>query len=108
MSSVPGTSRPESILPITYSGKIHPKRVGRQTSALLGSVVGCFLGDRNVVDVALAEAGRGNPDQFRVPLQLNDRLAPAVAHPGAQAADQLVDQPRDAAFVGDAAFDAFG
>ncbi len=47
-------------------------------------------------------------DQLRVALQRRDVAAAAVAHAGAQAADQLVDHGGDAALVRDAAFDALG
>src|SRR6266853_4839417 len=75
---------------------------------LLRSVIRRFLRDRDVVHVALAEPGGGDANHLRVALQVRDVLAAAVAHPGTQAADQLVNHRGDAAFVRDAALDAFG
>ena len=72
--------------------------------ALLGAVIRRFLGDRDVVHVRFAEAGGRDANQLGLALQLGDRRAAAVAHAGAQAADQLVDHRGDAAFVRDASF----
>src|SRR6202008_1232560 len=49
-----------------------------------------------------------NPNQFRAPLQLGDGGGAAVAHAGAQAADQLMDHCGDAALVRNAPFDSLG
>src|SRR5881628_66082 len=75
--------------------------------ALLGPVVWCFFGDRDVVHVALAEAGGRDANQLRFALELRDRAAAAVAHPRAQTADELMDHGGDAAFVGDAPLNPF-
>src|SRR5262249_44840411 len=75
---------------------------------LLTSVVRRFLGDDDVVHVALADAGRRDANELRFFGQLLDRPAATVAHAGAKAADQLVDHRSQAAFVRDTAFDAFG
>src|SRR6185503_8748393 len=66
-----------------------------------------LFGDGDVVDVALARAGGGDADQARLALQRRDVPGAAVAHPGAQPADQLVHHRGDAALVGDAPFDPF-
>src|SRR3990170_2428772 len=77
------------------------------TSGLFRSIVRSFLRNRHVVHVALAHAGRGNANQPRVALQRRDVLAAAIAHAGPQTTDELIDEPRDAAFVRHAALDAF-
>src|SRR5262249_31047170 len=76
--------------------------------ALLRSVVGRFLRDGNVVDVAFTESCRGDANELRFALQLADLGAPAVAHARAQTADELVNHRADATLVGDATLDAFG
>ena len=77
------------------------------TRILLRSVVRRFLRDRHVVHVALAEAGLRDLDEPRFLLQRGNVGAAAIAHAGAQPADELVNHRRHAALVGDAAFDAF-
>src|SRR5476651_1042974 len=69
-------------------------------------VVRRLAGDRDVVDVALAQAGRGDADEAAVALHLSDGAAAGIAHRGAQTADQLVDDVADRALVRDAALDA--
>src|SRR4029453_7438879 len=66
------------------------------------------LRDRDVVHVALAEAGVGDADDLRIALQVGNRRRAAVAHAGAQAAHQLVHDHRHAALVLDASLDALG
>ena len=72
------------------------------------SVVGGFAGDGDVVDVGFAEAGACDAAEAGVVLEVLDVGAAGVAHAGAEAADELVDDGADGAFVADAAFDAFG
>src|SRR5207302_3127780 len=67
-----------------------------------------LAGDRDVVDMALAQPGIGDPDKAAVALHLGDRAVAGVAHRRAQAADQLVDDVADRPLVGDAALDTFG
>src|SRR5262245_23146087 len=69
--------------------------------ALFRAVVRRFLRDRDVVHVALAEARGRNPNELRLVLKLRDRRAAAIAHAGAEAADELMDHGGDAAFVRD-------
>ena len=71
-------------------------------------VVGGFSGYGDVVDVAFAEAGAGDAAEAGVGLEVLDVGAAGVAHSGAEAADELVDDGGDGAFVADTAFDAFG
>src|SRR5213593_373325 len=77
----------------------------RVRSRLLRAVVRCLFRDRDVVHVALAEAGRRHANQLRVALQLGDVGAAAVAHSRAQAADQLMNHRGHAALVRHAALD---
>src|SRR5262245_18911023 len=75
---------------------------------LFHPVVGRFLRNLDVVDVALASASGGDPNELGLSLQLRDRGAAAITHAGAKTAYQLVDHGGDAAFMGHAALDAFG
>src|SRR5690606_21072175 len=59
-------------------------------------------------DVAFAHAGVGDADELRSGAHLVDRAAAGVAHRGAQAAGELVQDRDDRALVRHAAFDAFG
>src|SRR5436853_120228 len=74
---------------------------------LFESVVRSFLGDDDVVRVALAHAGGADLQEARLGAELVERAAAAVAHAGLQAADELMDVEREAALVGNAALDAF-
>src|SRR6185436_1152472 len=80
----------------------------RRMARLFYAVVRGFLRNRDVVHVALAEAGVGDADDLRVALQIGNRRRAAVAHAGAQAAHQLVHDHRHAALVLHASFDALG
>src|SRR5580693_9702899 len=61
--------------------------------ALTGVVVGRLDGHRDVVRVALFEAGRGDPDELRLLQHLDGRRA-GVTHRGPQTPGQLVDHRR--------------
>src|SRR4030095_17145571 len=61
----------------------------------------------HIVDVTLADARRCDPDELGFALQLRDRAAAAVAHPGLQPSHQLMDDGLGAAFVCDPSCDAF-
>src|SRR5712691_4803948 len=69
------------------------------------AIVRRVLRDRDVVRMALAQTGAGDPDEARG-LQRLDRLRAAVAHRLAQAADELVDDRLDRPLVRDAALDS--
>src|SRR5476649_1588433 len=75
---------------------------------IAGTVVRRFLGDLHIVNMRFAHAGRGDFHELGLVAQLVYRRAAAVAHGLAYAADHLEDDSQHAAFVGDAAFDAFG
>src|SRR5215471_6980049 len=80
---------------------------GRLKAALFHPVIRRFLRDLHVMNVALTRAGRCNPNQLRLPLELGNRGAAAVPHPCAQAADELVNHRRKASLVRDTPFNAF-
>src|SRR5579884_3777278 len=69
------------------------------------AIVRRLFGDRDVVRVRLAQAGRRDADEARV-LHLTDRRGTAVPHRLAQPSDELVDDGPQRALVGDATFDA--
>src|SRR5580704_12853250 len=71
-------------------------------------VVGGFAGDRDVVDVALPQAGEGDAAEPRVFLQLTDGAAAGVAHAGLQSADELVHHVADRPLVADTALHPLG
>src|SRR5947209_4906165 len=58
-------------------------------------VIGSFAGDGDVVDVALAQPGPGDPHEGAVLLHLPDCPGPGIAHCSPQSADQLVDDVAD-------------
>src|SRR5207245_10696557 len=68
----------------------------------LGPVVGGFLGDDHVVDVALAQTGLGDLNEAGLLLHLGDGAAPTVSHAGAHPTDPLVHHSRAPARAGDA------
>src|SRR5688572_13115844 len=78
------------------------------TPNLFHSIIRGFLGDGHVVDVALAGAGGRDANELRAALELGDGRGAAIAHAGAQAADELMNHRRDAALVGNPPLDALG
>src|SRR5215475_5781827 len=74
----------------------------------LHAVVGSFLGDDHVVDVALAQPRRRDLDEPGLGVQLGDRGAAEVAHRRAQPADELVRRLAQRSLVRHAALDALG
>ena len=86
--------------------------VNRLKPILLGGVTPCgswgLLGDDDVVDVAFAEAGGGDADEFAELREFGERACADVAHAAFEAADELIGEAVERAFVGDAPFDAFG
>src|SRR5690606_24209472 len=75
---------------------------------LVHPVVGSFFGNLYVVDVRLADARSRDFNELALGAHVFNGGAAAIAHRGAQAADQLIDDGQHAAFVRDAAFNAFG
>src|SRR5690606_17256573 len=80
----------------------------RRAGSAFQRVVGRFLGDLDVVGMALAVPGLGNPHEAAVGPQALDVGGTAVAHAGPQPADQLVHRLRQRTAVGNAALDALG
>ena len=60
----------------------------------IGRVIRTFARDRDVVHVAFAQAGRRDPHEFRARLQILDCRRADIAHCGAQAAGELVQDRR--------------
>src|SRR6266508_6941578 len=74
----------------------------------IGSVIRRFLLDDDVVDVALAKAGRRDPDEARLLAELLDGLAAEVAHAAAQPARELEERHLHRPLVRDAPLDPLG
>ncbi len=72
------------------------------------TVIGCFLGDGHVMDVALTDPGVGDAHETGLGTHLGDVVAAGVAHAGAQPAGKLVDDGQHRALVGHPALDALG
>src|SRR5438270_3761260 len=83
-------------------------RERQNESSTILRVIGGFAGDRDVVDVALAQPGPGDPHEGAVLLHFADRAVAGVAHRCPQSADQLVDDVADRALMRHAAFDPLG
>src|SRR3569833_1555583 len=71
------------------------------------SVVGSFLGNGDVVDVAFAEAGVADANEARLLLYLGDAGAADIPHAALETADELVDHHGNGTAIGNAAFDTF-
>src|SRR6266705_2312190 len=84
-----------------------PIASGNRLGFNFGPVVGGFLGDDHVVDVALPQTCLGDLNEAGLLLHLGDGAAPTVSHAGAQPADQLVHHSRERAAVRDPPFDPF-
>src|SRR5437870_13114910 len=75
-----------------------PIAFGSRLGFNLGPVVGGFLGDDHVVDVALPQTGLGDLHEASLLLHLGDGAAPAASHAAAQPPDHVVhDSPQRAA-----------
>src|SRR5690606_10806975 len=85
-----------------------PPTCHQACAASLHPVVRRFLGGGHVVHVALAHAGRRTANQPGLALPPGDVGAAAVAHAGAQAADELVDDRRRRTLVRDPPLNPFG
>src|SRR5262245_52204396 len=72
------------------------------------AVIGRFLGDRDVVHVALAHASARDPHELRPRAHLLDVIAAGVAHRRPQPAGELVQDRNDAALVGHTTLDTLG
>src|SRR5215218_9491642 len=92
---------------MTRTGRSCWGATGSCTTSAATSVIRGLLGDRHVVRVRLPETGAGDPHEARL-LEIGDRRSAAVAHRLADAADELVQDRREAALVGDTALDPFG
>src|ERR1700733_11748761 len=107
---------PDSAIPESISNKVfgwifvgnRPWMLVWLTRSHILPVVRRLAGDRDVVDVAFAEAGAGDADELAVLLHLGDGAVAGVAHRGFEAADQLMDDVADRALVRHPALDPFG
>ena len=75
---------------------------------ILDRVIRRFLGDRNIMRVALGHAGGGDAAEPGIPPEAVDVLGPAVAHAGPEAADELINEVGQRPSVRHAALDALG
>ena len=71
-------------------------RLERYLVQLFQPVIRRFLGDDHVVDVAFAQPRGGDAQEAWLLLQFANVAAAAIAHARSQAADQLIDQIRQA------------
>src|SRR6476469_886416 len=71
------------------------------------TIVRRFFGNDDVVHMAFAESCYRLADERRILLELGNRLASAIAHPGLEPSDELVDDRRQGTLVRHASFDAF-
>src|SRR4030095_6216081 len=71
------------------------------------AIVRRFFGNDDVVHMAFAESCDRLADERRILLELGNRLASAIAHPGLEPSDELVDDRRQGSLVRHASFDAF-
>src|SRR5690606_6701540 len=82
--------------------------VGRGSSGLSNAIIRALPHDLHVVDVAFLQARPGDPDEARPRAHLVDGAVAGVAHGGAEAADQLVDDIAGRPLVGHLALDPLG
>src|SRR5690348_5071960 len=76
---------------------------GRGTLAMGVSghpIVGCLLGDADIVHVALAHPGAGDPQEQRAGAHVGDIATAGIAHGSAQSAGELVQDGDHASLVG--------
>src|SRR5215471_14998028 len=105
-------TRPRKRGPRRAAGDCRPgfplSRERRKEESTVLRVVGGFAGDGDVVDVALAQTGPGDPHKGAVLLHFADRAVAGVAHRRAQAANQLMDDVADGALMRHPALDPLG
>src|SRR2546430_17579665 len=83
-----------------------PIAFGGRLGFNLGPVVGGFLGDDHVVDVALPQTGLGDLNEAGLLLHLGDGAAPTLSHTGAHTPARLGHSPLGRAAVRDPPSDA--
>src|SRR4051812_42294836 len=88
-------------------GSLHRAAAGFAVTAEAG-IIRRFLGDDDVVRVTLEDRGAGDLDEAGLGAELLDGPGAAVAHAGAEAADELEDEVGQGSLVGDAALDPLG
>src|SRR2546422_8910401 len=83
-----------------------PIAFGSRLELNLGPVLGGFLGDDHVVDVALPQAGLGDLTEAGLLLHLREGAATTAPHAAAQPADAVVHHARQRPAGPDAVFAA--
>src|SRR3990167_2060140 len=94
--------------PIGISCQWFRKAASKGQGPSFHAVVGRFLGDLHVVDVAFTDTGSRDLDELCLVAHVFDGAATAVAHGSAQPTCHLVDDRDDRALVRHATFNAFG
>src|SRR5262249_5350362 len=77
-------------------------------SRSLRAVVGSFLGDHHIVNVAFAQTLRRDATKAGFGSEVLYGGGAGVAHSGAKPSDELIDRRGDGASIGHATLDAFG
>jgi hypothetical protein len=72
-----------------------------------GRVIGCLLGDVNIMHMTFAEACVGNANITGFALKIFDVSATCITHPGSQSADELKNGLYQRPLVGDPTFNSF-
>ena len=72
------------------------------------SIVGCFFGDGDIVNVAFSNAGRGDAYKTPIVAQLVEGARATIAHTRAKTTYELINKAGEGAFVRHLSFNAFG
>src|SRR5438105_13767302 len=79
----------------------------REQRALLHAIIRRFLGDDDVVHMALAQSSSSDANEAALLLQFLERARAYVTHPASQPADKLIGHSAQRPFVANAPFHAF-
>jgi len=90
------------------SSQCHPAALRIIAPGVLGTIVGRFLRNSDVMRVALPHTGSGDLDESRIRAQLLDRSRSAIPHTRSQSAHKLIDERSQRSFERHPAFDSFG
>ena len=86
---------------------LHLLFAGLSLGISLEPVVRSFLGDNDIVNMRLAQAGRSDADEFALLLKLPNGVTTRIAHARPEPAYKLRDHFSKCAFVRHATFNAF-
>src|SRR5262249_26045051 len=94
--------------PVRPRAQWHTASAGQGDPAWVGAapIVRRLARNGNVVHVALTQAGAGNADELRLLVEFVEAARADIAHRGAQAADQLMQDVADRSLVRHLPFDA--